>query len=327
MGPYEASVSVVLHVVVRPPQGGPLALARDLASEPWSPAGARHRVIELFDPRANQTAVDLTLGERDLPEISALLHEASELHLHRIHPKVAMRCLPEVRRAVLCGVALVVHGPVTRPNDDSPLASIWPGPIMLDARAADLDATVPRVPSRTVIDLEVAEVLPRACGPVPQVIGEQDHLAMVCLGETIPDAVRGQLRIELAALSRPGIRIECYDEGEVPREERSVRRRAACAYVTAVDADAPHRDLVEAIAQAVPVLALCETAPGGGPSGGTPTGAITYITGNHPVDRVLAMIRSWLPRWAEGEAPAGVVDANARREWLDRNCGLTASRG
>lgn len=318
-GPYEAGVSVVLHVVVRPPQGGPLSLARDLANEPWSPTGPRHRVIELFEPRAHQTAVDLTLGERDMPEISALLHQASELHLHRIHPKVALRCLPEVKKAVLQGVALVVHGPVARSADDAPVGTLWPGPVVVDTRAAALEPTATRVPSRTLLDLEVAQMLPRACGAVPQVLGDHDHLATICLGETIADATRRQLAIEAPALSRPGIRVQCYDEAEVPREERAARRRAACAYVTVVDADAPHRDLVEAVAQGLPVLAISD-APAV-----APVAAMIHIHGPNTVDRVLAVVRGWLPVWSRGEAPAD--DPVARRQWLDRSCEITASRG
>jgi len=178
----------------------PSSLARDLANTPWSEQPITVRVIELFEPRAGASTVDLSLAERDVPEIAAVLHDATELHLHGIHPRVALRCLPDVKHAVLAGISVVVHGRVPAPREHAGESTTpWPGPVSADRdAAATVESTGPGAPSHLFLDVHAPDLLPRACGPLPLVLDDCGRLAVICLAETLSDGVRGHLRLELA---------------------------------------------------------------------------------------------------------------------------------
>lgn len=303
-------MTAVLHLVPRPHGAEPSALARDLASAPWSDPSTIVRVLELFDARGGVSAVDLSLAERDVPEIAALLHAVTELHLHGIHPQIALRCLPDVKPAVLAGIRVVVHGPVSPPRARPGEVIVeWPTAVMSDLAAGPgLGRSGPWIPNQVFVDLDAPELLPRACGAIPLVVDGCCHLAVVCLSESLDDAVREHLRLEFAALTRPEVRVEVYDEGEVPMPDRAARRRAASAVVTTHDPSSPWpRTFVEAMAQGLPLVVLGAAPPA------APTGVV--FTGHRDdVDRALACVRSWVASWAVGEAPA--VDLGARRQWL-----------
>jgi hypothetical protein len=303
-------VPAVVHLVPRPVLTEPSSLARDLANTPWSEQPITVRVIELFEPRAGASTVDLTLAERDVPEIAAVLHDATELHLHGIHPRVALRCLPDVKHAVLAGISVVVHGPVTAARERSgESAAPWPGPVHADAEAAtSVESTGPGAPSHLFIDVHAPDLLPRACGPLPLVLDDCGRLAVICLAETLSDRVREHLRLEFEALSRPEVRLEVYDECDVPIRDRAARRRAASAVVAGQDADAPYsRTFVESLVQGVPLVVLGDT-PADAPRG------VVFTGTRNDVDRAVACVRSWVASWAVGEAPD--VDVGARNRWL-----------
>lgn len=300
----------VVHLVPRPQANEPTALARDLASTPWSERDTIVRVIELFDPRGLAAAVDLSLAERDVPEIAAVLHDAAELHLHGIHPRVALRCLPDVKHAVLAGIAVVVHGPVAPVRaSSSETAGQWPGPVRADAAAApDVAVGEPFAPTHLFVDVDAPDLLPRACGAVPLILDDGGRLAVICLAESVGDGRREQLRIELESLTRPEVRVEVYDEGEVPSGDRASRRRAASAVVVARNSGEPWpRSFVEAMLQGLPLVVLGE-AGDDAPIGVMFTGA------RDQTDRALACVRSWVASWAVGQAPT--VDQLARARWV-----------
>lgn len=296
----------VVHLVARPVSAQPSALARDLANTPWA-SSPTVRVIELFEPRPGVETVDLTLAERDVPEIVAVLHDAAELHLHGIHPKVALRQLPDVRRSVLAGIPLIVHGPVgagiTPVGETS-----WPGSMQVDASAAAHLDIAANAPDRIFIDIDAPDLLPRACGALPLVLDDCGRLAVVCLADSIDDGMRQHLRIEIEALTRPEVRVEVYDESEVEPRDRAARRRAASAVLTAHTPGAPwSRAALEAIVQGVPLVVIGE-GPDDAPRG------VVFTGRRDDVHRALACVRSWAASWANGEAPE--VDRLGRMRWL-----------
>src|SRR5574338_682528 len=139
-------MTVVLHIVARTHVAEPSPQARDLAATPWDgKATTTVRVLELFDPRGGAPIVDLAICERDIPEITALLHVVGEIHVHGVHPRTVMRALPAVRPAVLAGIAMILHGPIPDARAGDPELT-WPGPIAeapqhpvpLDLHAPDL---------------------------------------------------------------------------------------------------------------------------------------------------------------------------------------------
>ncbi len=296
----------VVHVVARTAPAQPSSLARDLANAPWADAPTV-RVIELFEPRPGVEIVDLSLAERDVPEILAVLHDAAELHLHGIHPRTAIKHLPEVRRSVLAGIPLIVHGPVAKAI--APVGeSSWPGELHVDAHAADALGIAANTPERIFIDVDAPDLLPRACGPLPLVLDDCGRLAVVCLTEAIDVAMRELLRIELESLSRPEIRVECYDESEVAPRDRAARRRAASAVVTAHDPARPwSRTTIETIVQGVPLVVIGE-GPADAPKG------VVFTGRRDDVHRAVTCVRSWCASWANGEAPD--VDHTGRLRWL-----------
>jgi hypothetical protein len=284
-------MTVVLHIVARTHVAEPSPLARDLAATPWDGKQTTTvRVLELFDPRGSAPVVDLAISERDIPEITALLHVVGEIHVHGIHPRTVMRALPAVRPAVLAGIAMTLHGPIPDARSGDPELT-WPGPIA--------DATPAPVP----IDLHAPDLLPRACGPLPLVLDEGGRLAVICLGEGVPEAARAQLRYSLEALSRPEVRIEVYDECDHPLHDRAARRR--CAQAVVMPASTSPRAYFEAIAQGLPVVVLgnVDAAPG-----------VVCVGERDDVERCIACIRAWANAWAGGEAAN--VDAIARKRWL-----------
>lgn len=305
----------ILHLVPRPRPEEPSALARALAEAPWSgPEADADRVIELFEPTPTAAVVDLSLAERDVPEIVALLHQCTEVHVHGVHPKLAMHCLPDVRPAVLAGVALVVHGPITPLARELPSMrdrpSVWPGPVRVDALASEVlgDDTEIAATSPTTIDLADAALLPRACGPAPLILDDGSTLAVVGLVAEIPDSERIQLRFAIEALNRPSFRVEICDEARVPAGERLARRRALQAVVLP-DQPGPtwSRAMLESVAQGLPIIVLGEARPDA-PPGVLFTGVRT------DQDRCVACMRAWTSMWAHGRAVA--IDGNARAQWL-----------
>jgi len=284
----------VLHIVARPNATEPSPLARDLAASGTEETTVR--VLELFDPRTNAPVVDLALTERDIPEITALLHVIRELHVHGVHPRTVMRLLPAVRPAALSGTSMILHGPIPAARESDPDAS-WPGLISDEA------------PESMPIDLHAPDLLPRACGPLPLVLDEGGRLAVVCLGEGLSEGARAQLRFGLEALSRPEVRIEVYDECDHPLHDRAARRRSAQAVVLP---ELNSRAYVEAIAQGLPVVLL------GPPAQDLPSGVVC-VGEREDVARCIACIRVWANAWAGGEAAN--VDNASRRRWLARRTG------
>lgn len=303
----------VLHLVARPHPGEPSSIARDLASGDWQLDGAAARVIELFDPRPGVAVVDLSLSERDVPEIASLLHVTEEIHLHGVHPRVAIECLPDVRQAVLAGISLVVHGPTPKLSmvaEAHPERS-WPGSVRCDEVAAKTLELAPAAATRWVIDPAAPAVLPRACGAIPLVTDDGRYLAAVCLGPNIDDAHYAQLRLEVESLSRAEVRIEAYVDAEVPSIDRAARRRSAQAMIIGPqDPSAPSRVLLEALLQGLPIAMM-------GERGAEPVPGVTYLGPHADTDRAIAAVRSWAGLWAEGEAPP--VGLAARRAWVERH--------
>ncbi len=298
----------VVHLVPRPHALEPSALARDLAATPWAEQPQRVRVIELFDPRPGVAGVDLTLAERDVPELTAVMHDAAELHLHGIHPRVALRCLPDVKQAVLAGISVFVHGPLAVRPRPCEAATAWPGVVAVDATAAADAVDGSPAPTRCFVDVDAPELLPRACGPLPLTLDDTGRLAVICLAESVAEPIRRQLRIELEAISRGEVRIEVYDEHDVAATDRAPRRRAAAAVIVADERPtAWSRSFVEAIAQGVPVIGLGD-APDGAP------GSVHFTGARDDVTRAVAIVRSWAASWAAGDAPP--VDTAARTRWL-----------
>jgi hypothetical protein len=301
-------MSPVLHIVARTNPLEPSPLARDLAATPWKHA-TTVRVLELVDPRPGATLVDLSLNERDIPELTALLHVAEEVHVHGVHPAVVMRALPAVRPAVLAGIAMIVHGPIPAIRASDVEIPTWPGAVSHDARAqASLEPPATLAALGIYLDLHAPDLLPRACGPLPLVLDEGGRLAVVCLGEGLSEPTRASLRIGLEALSRPELRIEVYEEAEHPCRDRAARRRSVQAVVvSANDVDTDARSYLEALAQALPVIVLGRVAHEL-PPGVVPTGE------RDEVERCIACIRAWGTAWSSGEATH--VDAVGRRRWL-----------
>jgi hypothetical protein len=310
----------ILHLVPRLRPEEPSALARSLAETPWNgPDADSERVIELFEPSPNMVVVDLSLADRDVPEIVALLHQCREVHVHGVHPKLAMHCLPDVRPKVLEGVALVVHGPIAPLVREPPRSLVWPGPVRADALAAavlgDVDETT--TPTLVALDLADAMLLPRACGPIPLTLDDGTTLAVVGLVADLSDGVRIQLRFAIEALNRPSFRVEVCDEITVPLGERLARRRALQAVVVP-DQPGPgwSRAMLESVAQGLPIIVL------GAPRSDAPPGVLfTGLRDDH--DRCVACLRAWTSRWAHGHAVP--IEAKARAAWLKAQTGQANS--
>lgn len=309
-----SDVPCVLHLVARPHPGEPSTIARDLVSGgDLRLDGSAARVVELFDPRPGVAVVDLSLSERDVPEIASLLHVTEEIHLHGVHPRVAIECLPSVRQAVLAGIALVVHGPTPKlalVTEAHPERS-WPGPVRCDEVAAKSLEQSPNTDTRWTIDPEAPAVLPRACGAIPLVTEDGRYLAAVCLGPNIDEARYAQLRLDVESLSRAEVRIEAYVDAEVPSIDRAARRRASQAMIVGPqDADAPSRAFLEALLQGLPIAMMSERGP-------EPVPGVTYLGAYDDTDRAIAAVRSWAGLWADGEAPP--VGLAARRAWVEHH--------
>jgi hypothetical protein len=302
----------ILHLVPRPRPEEPSALARALADAPWcGPEADTARVIELFEPTPQMVVVDLSLAERDVPEIVALLHQCTEVHVHGVHPSLAVQCLPDVKAAVLTGVALVVHGPIAPLSRAPANRRPWPGPVRADVLAtAALDETVDEATTCVAIDPVDPVLTPRACGPVPLDLDDGSTLAVVGLVADISEGVRFQLRFAIEALNRPGVRVEVCDESTVPIGERLARRRALQAVIVP-EQPAPgwSRAMLESVAQGLPVVVLGETR-----SDAPPGVLFTGVRDDH--DRCVACLRAWASTWAHGHAVP--IDAHGRTSWLDR---------
>ena len=303
----------ILHLVPRPRPEEPSALARALAEAPWAgPDADSQRVIELFEPLPDMAVVDLSLADRDVPEIVALLHQCTEVHVHGVHPKLAMHCLPDVRPKVLEGVALVVHGPIAPLQRELPRerAVTWPGPVRADALAANVlgDACEATATPRVALEPAEAMLLPRACGPVPLELDDGTTLAVVGLVADLSEGVRIQLRFAIEALNRPSFRVEVCDELTVPLGERLARRRALQAVVVP-EQPGPgwSRAMLESVAQGLPIIVLGE-ARSDAPAGVLFTG----VRDDH--DRCVACLRAWASTWAHGHGVP--IDGERRAAWL-----------
>jgi hypothetical protein len=309
------AIVAILHLVPRPRPEEPTALARALVDAPWAGADAdAGRVIELFEPTPAATVVDLSLADRDVPEIVALLHQCTEVHVHGIHPQLAMNCLPEVRPAVLTGVALVVHGPIAPLLRALPREAKWPGPVRADALAAATlgDAIATGSPC-VAIDPADAVLLPRACGAVPLELDDGTTLAVVGLVAELPEAVRIPLRFAIEALNRPSFRVDVCDEATVPVDERLARRRALqCVVLPEQPGPGWSREMLESVAQGLPILVLGESRPDAPPG-------VLFAGPRADHDRCVACLRAWTSTWAHGHAVA--VNADARAAWLKQQQG------
>lgn len=279
------ALSSALHLVVRTQPDQPSSLARDLVATAYrGPGTPTVRVIELFQPAPTAAIADLSLSDRDVPEIVALLHEVEAIHVHGVPADVALRCLPAVRPDVLADKRLVIHA---APAD----APTWPGPIEHAPVAA--------------IDTASADVLPRACEAIPLELDDGSLLAVVALVGELSSSVRTQLRLAIESLSLPGLRIEVHDEADVPLHERAARRRATQAAVLGAGGARFASELDECVAMGLPVVVLGEI------DHELPSG--TLLAGADP-DRVGPCLRAWTSAWVQGAVPA--LDREQRRRWL-----------
>ncbi|MBX7083679.1 MAG: hypothetical protein K1X88_31005 [Nannocystaceae bacterium] len=293
----------VLHLVARPDPVAPSATARDLGAS----ASTGARVLELFDPRPGAPVVDLSLAERDVAEIASVLHATDEIHLHGVHPRVALRCLPGVRDALLDGIALVVHGEVPLPREDGRTLA-WPGPVRCDPTAAAVLGVPALAPAAFVIDPHAPELLPRACGPIPLATDDGGRLAVVSLGAGLEASACAYLRLELPALSRPEVRIEVHLEQDAPLSERAALRRAAQAVLLGPqDPRALDRAFLEALLQGLPIAVL-------GDRFDDPPPDVVFLGASRDSARAITIVRAWTSAWARGDAPA--VDVAARRAYV-----------
>lgn len=290
-----------VHLVGRWDPAYPDAVARALAMTARRDPSAV-RVIELFDPKPGAPVVDLCLGERDLAEVVAALHWADEVHVHRVHPDLAVRCLPEVKDDVLSDKTLVVHPPW--PELSAPLRerqgrlTAWPGPTRV-------------VEPAPLIDVDDPQLLPRPSGAEPIQRDDGRWLATVALAESLTDRDRSALAHCVPAASRPGeLVVETLVEGRVDAAERSEIRRTCQAVVAPpVGFDTT---VLEALLQGLPIVMLGERRADGPPD-------VVWAGRRDPVERACACIRAWGSTWARGEAVP--VDLDARRAWI------TAFRG
>ncbi|MFO0634023.1 MAG: hypothetical protein U0168_14350 [Nannocystaceae bacterium] len=293
----------VLHLVARPDPVAPTAIARDLGNA-GSPGA---RVLELFDPRPGAIVVDLSLAERDVAEIASVLHATDEIHLHGVHPRVALRCLPGVRDALLDGIALVVHGEVPLPREDGRTIA-WPGPVRCDPAAAATLGVPALARTSLVIDPHAPELLPRACGPIPLATDDGGRLAVVSLGPGLDASSCAYLRLELQALSRPEVRIEVHLEEDAPVAERATLRRAAQAVLLGPqDPAALDRAFLEALLQGLPIAVLGDRID-------DPPPGVVFLGASRDSARAITVVRAWASAWARGEAP--VLDVEARRAYV-----------
>ncbi len=267
----------------------PSALARELVATTYAGPGTDVvRVLELFQPAAAAVVVDLSLSERDVPEIAALLHETDAIHVHGVSPATALRCLPPVRADVLVGKRLVLHGAAA---DGEALK--WDGPV--ERIASEFDEPGPTA----------ANTLPRACGSIPLELDDGSRLAVVALVGEIPASARTQLRLAIEALSLPNLRVETYDEAEVPPHERAARRRATQAAVLGAGGPRFDRDLAECLAMNLPLVVFGE--------GNRTPGRRGVVFAGGDVERVGACLRSWTSAWAHGGTPGLDGDGQERR--------------
>lgn len=279
------------------------------------------RVIEMFDAPLVAPVADLSLAERDLPEVISAIYWAQEIHAHRLHPEMVLRGLPPLKPEELTRTPLVLHGPWTplRQGGDPSHARLkrWPGVVKTDGLGS-LDDVHPRAAQSIetfkpvyALDLERADALPRACGATPIDLEDGRWQVTVIVGAQLSTALRSALLEALRDVWLPRIVLLPIDERSMPRWKWAVVRRAAQVYITTAKIDC---ELLEAAAQQIPIIIVDEEA-GAGVNPEIPRDEFVYLQDREPVDRVLACIRSWSKRWEAGE-PA-MVDARARKAFLD----------
>jgi len=320
-------VPLTLHLVARATADSPHPFYFDLLEQGQS------RVVELFEAARNAALIDLSLAERDVPEVIAALHWAEEVHAYGIHPELVLRVLPAVREEALRKTTLVFHGswaplPETLRSLAVTRLSRWPGPARYDARG-DVEDIRPLVdgpiecfPPTEFLDPHRAELLPRICGARPIRLDDGRWLATVMLSAGLEETLRKSLQHLLPTVGLSGVIVQTCDEASESRGEWAEMRRAVQAYI------APARfsyELLEATLQEIPIIAL--ESPGVSESNleDLPPDAVRLGGRGNVGDRVVSCVRSWVSRWAEGQA--GPVDPVGRKVFTERWLGATGPRG
>ena len=276
------------------------------------------RVLELFDAQRTVPTIDLTLAERDMPEVVAAIHWADEIHVHGIHPELVLRVLPVVRDDVLRTKTLVFHGgwapiPAIRDLHVTRLQQ-WPGSARHDGRGTPEDIAA-RVLGNVELELPVefvdphrASVVPRACGPAPIPLPDGRSLATVNLSASLEENVRRTLQDLLPRLGSTTLVVQVADETDTPAAERAEARRAAQGFISP---GVISHEFLEACLQGVPMLALAAAE-----SLELPEDITRVDAGDLLEDAVRNTVGSWSTWWTKGEAAP--TDTDARNTFASR---------
>lgn len=286
-----------LHVLRRTEQHRPDPLTFDLLRE--------GRVLELYDAPIHASVADLTLAERDLPELAAELHRVEHVVAHQVHPVVVLQALPIVRPDVLKQALLTLRGPWpalregARKRDG--YLSKWPGPIEYDGLGSrdDVEACASRPVSMVepyvdALDPHRLDLVRRSCGPIAVDLGDGRRVVNVMLSVELDDVTRYGLGLAIPSTSRPDVVVQTIDESAMPRYEWPSIRRASQVYVTA---NWKARANAEAVRQGIPLILVADDVAATKEQ--MPMHGVV-VGGTDVVDRVVACIRSWTQYWAEG---------------------------
>ena len=229
------------------------------------------RVVEMVVPSKDAVVADMALDELGLPEALSAMHVAREIHVHGLSLELALHMLPFVRPEVVKDTALVIHGPWHESERELPPDAtrfqVWPGPIYYDDAALYMNPKTQgeRVGQKIWLDPFAAELLPRACGPIPIQCpkdeaqgsleggqGLQPDTVVVVMGAGLSEELRQVVSQEIARLN-DGLRYELIDESKhEPRDRTKIRRFTQLA----VFGNRGDHALFEAAAQKIPIVVL-----------------------------------------------------------------------
>lgn len=307
-----------LHLVARATAETPHPLYFDLLDD------GDARVLELFEAQRQTPLIDLSLAERDVPEVIAALHWAEEVHVHAIHPDLVLRVLPAVREDSLRHTTLVFHGtwpPLPGTVRDLHIARLkhWPGPARHDGRGRVEDirarvlGSIHQSPPVEVLDRHRADLLPRATSASPIPLDDGRFLATVVLAGCLDESLRSALLQAIPSVGRAEVIVQACDESLIPLAERAEFRRTAQAYVTRARFST---ELLEATMQEIPIIVLDDAHTAELNPDDLPLDAVRLGGRGQVADRVVSCIRSWTSLWATGRS--GPVEAASRRPFADR---------